>query len=79
VVRKRCLGPIISPSKKVVRVGWSSVRPGGVLADWLVVGVGDCIEGRRGGDTLYAQVAAEEGLGHVDVFDFDLDVVDLAV
>lgn len=29
VVLKRYLGPIISPSKKVVRVGWSSVRPGG--------------------------------------------------
>lgn len=27
-VRKRYLGPMISPSKKVVRVGWSSVRPG---------------------------------------------------
>ena len=29
VVLKRCFGPpMISPSKKVVRVGWSSVRPG---------------------------------------------------
>lgn len=27
VVRKLCLGPTISPVKKVVRVGWSSVRP----------------------------------------------------
>ncbi len=26
-VRKRCLGPMISPEKKVVRVGWSSVKP----------------------------------------------------
>lgn len=31
------------------------------------------------GHTLYAQVSAKEGLGHVDVFDLDLDVVDLAV
>lgn len=31
------------------------------------------------GETLDAKVAAEEGLGEVDGFDFDLDFVDLAV
>ena len=29
--------------------------------------------------TLYAEVAAQEGFGEVDVFDLDLDFVDLAV
>ncbi len=31
------------------------------------------------GEALDAEVAREGGGGHVDVFDFDLDVVDLAV
>lgn len=29
--------------------------------------------------TLYTQVTAEEGFGHIHVFDFHLDIVDLPI
>lgn len=64
---------MISPSKKVVRVGWSAVRPG--------VG-GQCWKGRGFREEMLAfdlQEATHGGFCHVDVFELHLDLVDLLV
>ena len=75
VVRKAWCGPISSEWKKVVRVGWSSVRPS-IIKDRGLVGAG--VEWMIW-LTLNTEVTAEIRLSEVDIFDLDLHVVDLSV
>lgn len=72
MVLKRYLGPMTSPSKKVVSVGWSSVRPAEL---YLVIVLHlDVVQ-----HTLYTQVAAKKRLRQVYVLQLDLNVVYLSI
>ena len=75
-VRKPYLLPMISPSKYVVRVGLSSVRPvvPPILCQCIV---SLCKMLRR--QTLYFQISAKERLAKIYIFDFNLDVVNLTL
>jgi uncharacterized membrane protein YccF (DUF307 family) len=80
-VMKLCFVPIISPSKKVVKVGWSSVKPkeGRIqprseqlyTVIWLIA-AGKWL-------TLDAQVAAKVRFCNVHMFDFHINIVNLFV
>jgi hypothetical protein len=65
--------PMISPSKYVVKLGWSSVRPTNYqLRTTVRLGLGQA-------RTFDAQISAQEGVAHIDVFDLDLDLVLLTI
>lgn len=66
---------MISPSKYVVSVGWSSVSPGEQVQSQHQVQGRLVLTGSA--QTLDAEVAAEERFPQVNVFDLNLDLVDL--
>jgi hypothetical protein len=64
--------PIISPSKYVVKLGWSSVRPAAASVLYLALSRARLL-------TLDAQISAHKRLAHIDMFHLDLDFVLLAI
>src|SRR5262249_22152499 len=72
-----CLVPMISPSKNVVRVGWSSVSPvfwGRRLVIWTAQ-----VHMRNRWHTLDSEIAAEVRLRHIDMFDLHIHIIYLTV
>ena len=63
---------MISPSKYVVRVGWSSVSPVGRTSVYVQM------ESVRTSPTLYSQITAKERFPHVHMLNFNLHIVFLA-
>ena len=82
-VLNMCLEPMISPSKKVVNVGWSSVSPGVGRKAYRVSDFINLFVWRIYCEqlllTLYAKVPTQERFGQIHVFDLDLDVIDLTI
>jgi hypothetical protein len=66
---------MISPSKKVVRVGWSSVRPAREeRLETVPSMLNECHP-----LTLDAKVSAKVGFSHVHMLDFHVDIIYLAI